>query len=85
MVGNLEDKREIWIRADNNIVHGLERYNKQGVTIQNYIKKTKSQFKIPVHHEWLIDWIVFYAKSAIFQPYNGGLFHESIKVLQKEL
>ena len=21
---------------------------------------------------WLIDWIVFYAASAIFQPYNGG-------------
>ena len=68
-----------------NIVHGLERYNKQGVTIQNYIEKSKLQFKIHVHHEWLIDLIVFYAISAIFQPYNGRLFHESIKVLQKEL
>ena len=23
-------------------------------------------------YEWLIDWIVFYAVSSIFQPYNGG-------------
>ena len=22
--------------------------------------------------DWLIDWIVFYTVSAIFQPYNGG-------------
>ena len=22
--------------------------------------------------DWLIDWIVFYAVSAIFQPFNGG-------------
>ena len=24
---------------------------------------------------WLIDWVVFYAISAIFQPYNGGKIH----------
>ena len=26
-----------------------------------------------VDANWLIDWIVFYAVSAIFQPYNGGV------------
>ena len=28
----------------------------------------------------LIDWIVFYAVSAIFQPYNGGLSIEENNV-----
>ena len=27
---------------------------------------------------WLIDWIVFYAVSAIFQPHNVGLLIESV-------
>ena len=31
---------------------------------------------------WLIDWIVFYAVSAIFQPFNGGDF--SLKVISLE-
>ena len=26
--------------------------------------------------DWLIDWIVFYAISAIFQPYNSGVLIE---------
>ena len=24
--------------------------------------------------DWLINWIVFYAVSALFHPYNGGLY-----------
>ena len=29
--------------------------------------------------DWLIVWIVFYAVSPIFQPYNGGMKQEEFK------
>lgn len=37
MVGNLEEDERVQTIY---IVHGLERYNKQGVTIQNYTEKS---------------------------------------------
>ena len=34
-----------------------------------------------IHYGGFIDWITFYALSAIFHPYNGGMFQAMIVII----
>ena len=39
------------------------------------IWQVRGQVSLNIKIHWLIDWTVFYAVSAIFQPCNGGKSH----------
>ena len=47
------------------------RVTKQALMCNSYCLLIVYVFELDQYY-WLIDWIVFYAVSAIFQPYNRG-------------